>query len=76
MMDWFKKNWFQVLLLLLAVIAVAIWEVIQWKYYELERYQTEQSAINWAVIDQHASNIVGTKEGQAFKKDFWNLFAH
>ncbi len=62
--------------LIVTIIAVAMWEIIQWKYYELEKYQTEQSAINWAFTENHASSLVGTREGQAFKNNFWNLFDH
>jgi len=75
-MEWLKRNLFKLSILILAIVAVAIWEIIQWRYYELERYKTEQSAMNWAWTEQHAQSLVGTKEGQMFKQDFWNLFAH
>jgi hypothetical protein len=75
-MNWLKQNWFKLSILIAAVLAIAWWEIIQWKYYELERYQTQQSAMNWAWTDGRARDIVGTKEGQAFKQSFWGLFNH
>ena len=75
-MEWLKRNFFKLSLLVLAIAAVVVWEVIQWKYYELERYQAEQSAMNWAWIEGHAPNLIGTREGQEFKQDFCSIFAH
>ena len=73
-MESWKSNWLKLSLLILAILAAVVLEVIQWKRYQLERYQVEQSAMNWALIDQNA-DIVGTREVQAFKEDFWGLFA-